>query len=112
MADRAKLDQSYQNEVFGGLCHGIPDSDVGSNVTLRKEGENKVFGGKMNTNGRLSLQEYGTISMQDTRRSWCAIPDMHASSMAWNSSRVHNEDRHSASGRDFRIIKLTSTDEA
>lgn len=98
--------------MFGGLYQGISNADVASNVTLRKDGESKVFGGKMNTNGRLSLKEYGTISMQDTKRSWCAIPDLHASSMAWNSSRAHNEDRHSASGRDFRIIKLTSTDEA
>ena len=111
-ANRAKLDQKFDGEIFGGLHNGISHADVASNVTLHIEGENKVFGGKMNTDGRLSLKDYGTISMQDTKRSWCAIPDMKASSMAWNSSRVHNEDLHSASGKDFRIIKLTSTDEA
>ena len=33
---RANLEQKYEGEVFGGLYHGIGQSDVASNVTLHK----------------------------------------------------------------------------
>ena len=66
----------------------------------------------MNTTGRLSLQDYGTINQfQSTNRSQFIgrLHDPQASSTVWNSSIVRNEELGSAASRgdrDERTIKI------
>ena len=52
----------------------------------------------MFTNGRLSLQEYGTISKIDTKREWCQDPK--AQNSIWNRPQQLNK----TSGVDIKAI--------